>query len=110
MTPASVPFATENPSATITIDKVPKDRSWAVVRFTFGDTQYVDYLVTFPMTPANNSTVTATIPDLDALSAHRVPDNSTVTDPNNIWTITSTSGKWEVWPMIPKSTVRAVSH
>ena len=44
----------------------PKDRTWAVIRFTFGDTQYVDYLVTFPMTPANNSTVTVTIADLDA--------------------------------------------
>ena len=29
------------------------------------------------------------------------------TDPNNIWTITSTAGKWEVWPMIPNDTTPA---
>ena len=53
--PASVPYATTHPSVTLTIDKLPKDRTWAVVRFTFGNTQYVDYQVTFPTTPANNS-------------------------------------------------------
>ena len=48
--------------------------------------------------------VTVTIADLDTNLAHRVPDNATVTDPNNIWTITSTAGKWEVWPMVPMDT------
>jgi hypothetical protein len=101
--PATVPYATENPPVQITFDKVAKDQEWGIVRFTFGDTQYVDYKVTFPKTPANNSTVTVSIPDLDTSLAHRVPDNATVTDPNNIWTITSTSGKWEVWPLLPKT-------
>ncbi len=106
VTPASVPYATDSPAATIVIHDVPKDRNWAVIRFTFGDTQYVDYLVTFTMTTAKMD-VTVTIPDLDSASAHRVPDNSTVTDPTNHWTITSTSGKWEVWPLIPKDTTAA---
>jgi Flp pilus assembly protein TadG len=106
VTPASVPYATESPSATIVIHDIPKDRNWAVIRFTFGNTQYVDYLVTFPMTTAKQDR-TVTIADLDTNSAHRVPDNSTVTDPTNHWTITSTSGKWEVWPLIPNDTTPA---
>ena len=35
-----------------------------------------------------------------------MPDNSTVTDPNDNWTITSTAGKWEVWPIIPNDARR----
>ena len=54
VTPTSVAYATAHPSATVTINDVPTDRTWAVVRFTFGDTQYVDYMVTFPMTTADN--------------------------------------------------------
>ena len=79
------------------------NRSWAVVRFTFGDTQYVDYMVTLHQDYGEDGRHRHD-PDLDTSLAHRVPDNSTVTDPDNIWTITSTSGKWEVWPMIPNDT------
>jgi hypothetical protein len=104
--PSSVVYATPNPSVSVTIIDVPANRSWAVIRFTFGDTQYVDYLVTFPITTAV-ADVTVTIPDLDTTLAHRVPDNSTVTDPNNIWTITSTVGDWEVWPLIPNDATLA---
>ena len=43
------PYATPAPVGHDHVIKdVPQDRTWAVIRFTFGNTQYVDYLVTFP--------------------------------------------------------------
>ena len=45
------------------------NRTWAVVRFTFGNTQYVDYRVTFPTRPRRRTDRTVTIADLDPTAA-----------------------------------------
>ncbi|WP_110181719.1 TadE/TadG family type IV pilus assembly protein [Nocardioides solisilvae] len=96
VSPGAAPYATAGQQVAVTIDRIPSGRTWAVLRFTFGDTQYADYQVALP---AGASTATVNV-SLDA-PTHRFPDNSTVSDPTNTWTITSTVGTWQVWVLVP---------
>lgn len=97
VSPASTPYATTGQIATVRIGRIPAGRSWALVRFTFGDTQFADYLVTFPP----GATEADVVINLDT-PTYRYPDNSTVSDPTNAWTITSTAGTWEVWSVVSR--------
>jgi hypothetical protein len=100
VSPASARYAAAGVTVDVTISNLPADKRGAVIRFTFGDTQHVDYRVTWPVpTVAGDSRVVSV--NLDDPAASRVPAGATVTNPDEDWTVTSTVGKWEVWPLLP---------
>ena len=98
--PPSAAYATKGVQLSVTIDNLPASKLGAVVRLTFGNTQYVDYRVVWDMATRAGDSRTVVV-DLDSPAANRVPAGSTVTNPDEDWTVTSTSGKWEIWPLIP---------
>ncbi len=101
VSPATAVYATPNVNLTLTINDIPDGKNGAIIRLTFGNTQYVDYRVTWP-TPTSSASDDRTVTiNVDDPLADRVPDGATVTNPNDNWTVTSTAGKWEVWPIIP---------
>ena len=101
VSPTSAAYATTGVILDVTIDNIPANKRGAVVRMTFGDTQYVDYRVTWPTPTTAGDSRTVSI-DLDAhADSARVPNGSTVSNPDETWTVTSTSGNWEIWPLIP---------
>lgn len=104
VSPASATFATAGVTLEVTISNLPADKLGAVIRLTFGDTQYVDYRVTWPTATTAGASRTVVV-NLDDPAASRVPTGATVTNPDENWTVTSTVGKWEVWPLIPKADV-----
>ena len=71
------------------------------MRLTFGNTQWVDYRATWTTATATGDTTRVVTINLDDPTADRVPDGATVGDPNDNWTVTSTVGTWEIWPIIP---------
>ena len=100
VSPPSASYAAANVALSVTIDNLPADKLGAIIRLTFGDTQYVDYRVTWQSPTQAGESRTVTI-DLDDPAASRVPTGATVSNPNDNWTVTSTAGKWEIWPLIP---------
>ena len=55
ITPASAPYATSNVDLTITIGGIPSGKNGVIIRLTFGDTQHVDYRVTWPTTTSGSA-------------------------------------------------------
>ncbi len=100
ISPATAVYATNNVILTLTIDDIPAGKTGMIIRLTFGDTQHVDYRVTWATATTAGASRTVTI-DVDDPAADRVPDGATVTNPNENWTVTSTVGTWEVWPIVP---------
>jgi Flp pilus assembly protein TadG len=100
VSPASASYATPGATLDVTISDLPANKLGAVIRFTFGDTQYVDYRVTWPTATAAGDSRTVVV-NLDDPAASRVPAGATVTNPDEGWTVTSTAGRWEIWPLIP---------
>lgn len=87
LVPATVVFGTTPVTVQVPITNIPTGRTSAVVRFTFGNTQIVDYPVTFPVTTsASRDRTVSVVLDEEASST----DND----------ITSVPGTWEVWPMM----------
>lgn len=101
VSPTSAAYATSGVTIDVTIANIPAGKRGAVVRMTFGDTQYVDYRVTWAdLTTAGDSRTVEIALDSHA-DSYRVPNGSTVSNPDETWTVTSTSGTWEIWPLIP---------
>lgn len=89
ISPATTAFASTPVSVNVEITNIPAGKTGAIIRFTFGDTQVVNYPVTFPSTTSGSArTVTVT---LDAAAS------STDID------VTSVAGDWEVWPLLGNS-------
>lgn len=102
VSPDAAPYAKAGVPLSVTIDNLPAGKLGMVLRLTFGDTQYVDYRVAW----ANSTTAGATRQveiELDDPEASRVPAGATVTNPDENWTVTSTVGRWEVWPLVPNA-------
>ena len=85
--PATVDYATTPVTVQVPITNIPANKTSAVIRFTFGNTQIVDYPVTFPITTSTSKDRTVSV----VLNA-----TASTTDID----ITSVPGTWEVWPMI----------
>lgn len=88
LTPSGSVYAQTSVDFTLDITGIPADRTWAVVRFTFGAGKYRDYLVTWD-TPTSGATSNRTVEFTADVEA-------TGTNP-----ITSTAGTWQVWAMLP---------
>jgi hypothetical protein len=101
VSPSSAVYAATDVTVDVTINGIPAGKRGAVVRFTFGDTQYVDYRVTWPNLTTAGDTRTVTIALDSHVDSRRVPSGATVSNPDETWTVTSTAGTWEVWPLIP---------
>lgn len=100
VSPPTAAYATPGQLLNVTIDNLPADKLGAVIRLTFGDTQYVDYRVLWLLPTVAGESRTVVI-NLDDPLATRVPAGATVTNPDENWTVTSTAGRWEIWPLIP---------
>jgi Flp pilus assembly protein TadG len=103
VSPASRSYASAGVVVDVTIDNIPAGKLGAVVRFTFGDTQYVDYRVTWLIPTIAGDSRTVAIDLDDHADANRVPSGATVSNPDETWTVTSTAGTWEIWPLIPNT-------
>ena len=100
VTPPTAAYATPGLMLNVTIDNLPAGKLGAVIRLTFGDTQYVDYRVLWLLPTLAGQSRTVVV-NLDDPLATRVPAGATVTNPDENWTVTSTAGRWEIWPLIP---------
>ena len=57
ITPTTAVYATPNVNLTITISDIEAGKTGAIIRLTFGNTQYVDYRVTWPTATTARTTI-----------------------------------------------------
>lgn len=102
VSPSALPYATQGDGAEVrvTIDGLPAGKLGMVLRLTFGDTQHIDYRTTWPVATSAGDQRTVEL-DLDDPAASRVPAGATVSNPDENWTVTSTVGRWQIWPILP---------
>jgi Flp pilus assembly protein TadG len=97
LTPTSMTYGTTGQTLSIVISAIPAGKTGAILRFSFGNTKYIDYRVTWATATTdtdNSRTVTVNLDEADTTKVARTPSDATVP---------STTGDWQVWPLIPTS-------
>ena len=92
ISPATTAYASVGVTVSITIDDIASGKTGAIVRFTFGDTTYIDYRVTWATATTNSDDSRTVTVGLDDVAASRTPAGASVVN---------SAGTWEVWPLIP---------